>query len=220
MSARVFIVALRRPRAKGDGRADPFWEFGSFGCTGCHAKNLLHPKNCPIADGDQLAFVQGGQLGSRLVLVTPPVRKAVFEAAPGKPRVELRWDRKVRPFRYDRAPALFDVARPGAAQPFPLLAASLAGTNRVTIDAKFASRFRARTKPLDEAIAGEIVVGFERALAVATPDALAKHYTEALPRIDPAAVIQDRKAAYRARRHPDGKPARSCCSKRNRLNTT
>ena len=212
MIARIFIVALRRPRAKGDGRADPFWEFGSFGCTGCHAKNLLHPKNCPITNGDRLAFVQGGHLGSRLVLVTPPVRKTVFESAPGKPRVELRWDRKVRPFRYDCAPAVFDVPRPGGAQPFPLLAASLAGTNRATIDAKFASRFRARTNPLDAAIATEIVVGFERALASAAPAALAKHYTEALPRIDPAAVIQDRKAAYRERRRPDGKPARSCCS--------
>jgi hypothetical protein len=45
MSNQVFVVMLRRPR-KNDRRSDPFWEFGSFGCTGCHGKNLLHPKNC------------------------------------------------------------------------------------------------------------------------------------------------------------------------------
>jgi hypothetical protein len=53
---------LRRPR-KNDRRTDPFWELGSFGCSGCHGKNLLHPKNCQISNGDRLAFVQGGKGG-------------------------------------------------------------------------------------------------------------------------------------------------------------
>jgi hypothetical protein len=61
---------LRRP-GKNDRRTDPFWEFGSFGCTGCHEKNLLHPMNCQIRNGDRLAFVQGGKCGLRLLLVTP-----------------------------------------------------------------------------------------------------------------------------------------------------
>jgi hypothetical protein len=73
---------LRRPR-KDDPRTDPFWEFGSFGCTGCHGNNLLHPKNCQIRNGDRLAFVQGGNLAP-LPLVTPPVER--FDHAGGSPK--------------------------------------------------------------------------------------------------------------------------------------
>ena len=86
MSTQVFIVMLRRP-LKNDRRSDPFWEFGSFGCTGCHGKNLLHPKNCQIRNGDRLAFVQGGKSGLRLLLVTPPVQCIKYPIA----RIEVRW---------------------------------------------------------------------------------------------------------------------------------
>ena len=36
----VFIVHLRRPKKNDpeEMRSDPFWEFGSFGCTGCHSR--------------------------------------------------------------------------------------------------------------------------------------------------------------------------------------
>ena len=42
---KVILVHLRRPRSRSDKRDDPFWEFGSFGITGCHARNLLHPED-------------------------------------------------------------------------------------------------------------------------------------------------------------------------------
>lgn len=39
---KIFIVHLRQPSNNADEkRSDPFWEFGSFGLTGCHCKNLL-----------------------------------------------------------------------------------------------------------------------------------------------------------------------------------
>ena len=41
---RVFFVVLRQPRSKEDLRSDPFWEYRSFGRTGCHGRNLLNPK--------------------------------------------------------------------------------------------------------------------------------------------------------------------------------
>ena len=37
----LFPVYLRRPRLKeADDRADHFWEFGGFECTGCHARHI------------------------------------------------------------------------------------------------------------------------------------------------------------------------------------
>src|SRR5436309_13484083 len=109
MSDRMFMVMLRRPR-KNDPRTDPFWEFGSFGCTGCHRRNLLHPRNCQIATGDRLAFVQGGNLGWRLLLITPPVNR-VDHSGPRSTRcIELRWPSDRLPFRYDRAPSLFEMS--------------------------------------------------------------------------------------------------------------
>ena len=73
----VHIVLLRRPKsAKEDpreSRSDPFWEFGSFGCTGCHGGNILHPRNADEIAGGRLAFAQGGDNGFRLVYLTPAV---------------------------------------------------------------------------------------------------------------------------------------------------
>jgi hypothetical protein len=215
MKGRVFIVMLRQPHGKGDGRADPFWEFGSFGCTGCHSKNLLHPKNCTIVDGDRIAFVQGGHLGSRLMLVTLPVRRILHRPGTPKPRLEIRWDPGAKPFRYDRAPSLFETPGPGKPGLFPKLADSIETTHRSTIDAKFASRFRARARSLKNDLALELVAGFELAIAMAKPSDFIRHYTEALPWIDPGAVISDRKAAYQTlRRHLRSTSSPSCCGKR------
>ena len=43
----VVIVCLRQPIKDNpdEKRSDPFWEFGSFGCTGCHSTNLMNPRN-------------------------------------------------------------------------------------------------------------------------------------------------------------------------------
>lgn len=217
MSDRLFIVMLRRPR-KDDPRTDPFWEFGSFGCTGCHGKNLLHPKNCQIRDGDRLAFVQGGQLGARLLLVTPPVER--FDHAGGSPkgRVELRWDSGQKPFRYDHAPSLFESPAPGRAGLFPRLADNLAHTNRSTIDAKFASRFRARTSPLEPELARELESGFNAAVKRAGKSDFIARYEQALPWCDCPSPASERRRDYQQRlrklKNPAGsRPRKTGCCK-------
>ncbi len=216
MSDRLFIMMLRRPR-KNDPRTDPFWESGSFGCTGCHGKNLLHPKNCQIRNGDRLAFVQGGQLGARLLLVTPPVKR--FDHAGGSPkgRVELRWDSGLKPFRYDCAPSLFESPAPGRAGLFPRLTDSLAHTNRSTIDAKLASRFRARTSPLEPELARELESGFSAAVKRAKESDFIARYDDALPWCDCPSSASDRRRDYRQRlrelKNPGGVAPRKtrCC---------
>ena len=198
MSDRLFIVMLRRPR-KDDPRTDPFWEFGSFGCTGCHGKNLLHPKNCQIRNGDRLAFVQGGHLGARLLFVTPPVER--FDHAGGNPkgRVELRWDSGQKPFRYDCAPSLFESPAPGRAGLFPRLTDSLAHTNRSTIDSKLASRFRARTSPLEPELARELESAFTAAVKGAKKSDFIARYEEALPWCDCPSSASERNRDYHRR---------------------
>jgi hypothetical protein len=101
----VIIVHLRRPKSKAEDpkemRSDPFWEFGSFGLTGCHDKNLMHPKNAAELNGVRFAFVQGGTKGTRLVHLTPPVKIVKHNK-----RIEARWSPAEMPFRYDIAPIL------------------------------------------------------------------------------------------------------------------
>jgi hypothetical protein len=198
MSGRLFIVMLRRPQ-KDDPRTDPFWEFGSFGCTGCHARNLLHPKNCQIGNGDRLAFVQGGKIGSRLLLVTPPVERFDHPGGNPKGRVELRWDLSRKPFRYDCAPSLFESPAPGSPRLFPRMADSLTQTNRSTIDAKLASRFRARTSPLEPELACELDEGFTAAVKKAKESDFITCYEEALPWCDCPSSASERRRNYQQR---------------------
>src|SRR3989338_4776413 len=206
MSGRLFIVMLRRPR-KNDRRPDPFWEFGSFGCTGCHGKNLLHPKNCQIRNGDRLAFVQGGQLGHRLLLVTPPVERFDHPGGGSKGRVELRWDSDKKPFRYDHAVSLFESPSLDRAGLFPLLADSLARTNRSTIEAKFASRFRARSSPLEPELANEAVSGFSAVVKGAEESSFITCYEEALPWCDCPSTFGERQCDYKQRLRELKKPS-------------
>jgi hypothetical protein len=67
-AARVIVVHLRQPKRgdPGESRSDPFYEFGSFGCTKCHSRNLMHPRRAHELDGARFAFAQGGRLGFRL----------------------------------------------------------------------------------------------------------------------------------------------------------
>lgn len=216
MSTRLFIVMLRRPR-KDDPRTDPFWEFGSFGCTGCHGKNLLHPKNCQIADGDRLAFVQGGHLGSRLLLVTPPISRVDHAGGGAKGRVELRWDSSRKPFRYGCAPSLFESPAPGRPGSFPRLSDLLAHTNRSTVDAKFASRFRARSSALEPELAREMEAGFNAAVKLAKSADFIAGYADALPWCDCPTSASERRRDYRERlsvlKQAAGAPRQStrCC---------
>src|SRR6185312_13769949 len=50
---KVIIVMLRQPRldSPNEMRTDPLWEFGSFGCTGCHRKNLMNPNKLTELNG-------------------------------------------------------------------------------------------------------------------------------------------------------------------------
>lgn len=177
MSERLFIVFLRRP-GKVDKRNDPFWEFGSFGCTGCHSHNLLNPKKQHVKDGDYLAFVQGGSQGCKLLLITPPVKRIEY----GKSGVEICWDKKHKPFRYATAPIL---AKP-ATENITLveLGRVVNKANRSTAQAKLASHFRCRCKQLDPKIAAEVRQFYARAEDAATRDKFIKDYTDALPHFD------------------------------------
>jgi len=196
MSGRLFIVFLRQP-GKNDGRDDPFWEFGSFGCTGCHRGNLLHPMHCQVKNGDMLAFVQGGPKGCRLLLITPPVKR-VNHLGPNRPLlVELRWEKTARPFRYsDRAPLLA-----GSEQDVPAsltkLGMAVNQTERSTAAAKLASRFRARCRPVEPLLAGEIMQLFHGSKTTATEEDFINNYEDALPWINPYAIAQDRRKNYR-----------------------
>ncbi len=168
-SPSIFMVLLRRPR-KNDRRTDPFYEFGSFGLTGCHRSNLLHPRNAPRLSGARLAFIQGGNDGARLVCLTPPVT-VVMHA--GNTRAEVRWDKddpSARFLRYEDAPvvtAIDDVA------------AMLEDVNRTTAQGRLASKFRSHTKPLPPAAAQSLVRVHDESLKATKR--FAGGYEETLP---------------------------------------
>ena len=132
---RVIVVLLRRPKRQADERRDdPFWEFGSFGCTGCHHRNLLNPKRSSELEGTRLAFVQGGDGGLRLVHVTPPISvRGLADIC------EAIWLPAEMPLTYATAPVVLD--RQGRSD-LPLLAEMAHGVSRSTPVARFASAFR------------------------------------------------------------------------------
>lgn len=73
--ARVMLVMLRQPQRDdpNEMRTDPLWEFGSFGCTGCHRSNLMNPAKLSELHGARLGFAQNGPCGIKLVHITPPI---------------------------------------------------------------------------------------------------------------------------------------------------
>lgn len=104
----VFIVMLRRPR-RNDCRSDPYYEFGSFGLTTCHSRNLLHPKNAEgRLKGARLAFVQGGKAGVKLICVTTPIRIIVHPTGTAEARWAKRGSR-LRFLKYDGAPEVTSI---------------------------------------------------------------------------------------------------------------
>ena len=215
MSSRVFIVLLRRP-GKDDSRTDPFWEFGSFGCTGCHRWNLLHPKNSKIRTGDRLAFIQGGDLGARLLLLSPPVERINHPGGSAKGRVELRWDSAAKPFRYDRAPSLFESPAPGRAGLFPQLVKYVSDANRPTFEAKLASRFRARAESLEPKLADELQAGFAKAIRQTNEHDFITRYDQALPWCDCASSVTERRIDYDRRLRELSQAAGTQTQKRRR----
>ena len=182
---RVVVVMLRQPRRHNDSRTDPLWEFGSFGCTGCHRRNLMNPRKVEELEGCRLAFAQGGDSEIRLVHVTPPVRMIHHGAF-----AEATWQPPEMPLEYDSAPLLVD-NRGGS--DFPVLLEMIDEIHRNTPVARFASKFRSRRRPLPADIGRHVVAaydGFRQHGAT-----VARHYADSLP-YPPPLIDQDREARY------------------------
>jgi hypothetical protein len=167
-------------------RSDPFWEFGSFGITGCHSSNLMNPKNAKNLNGVRFAFAQGGRQGTRLVYLTPPV-KIVQHGD----RIEANWSPPQWPFRYSDAPILIGNREKSN---FPKLEELLKHTSRSTNEGKFSSRFRSRTACLDEKLAQELVSVYTEQRN-RKPSAIASSYEQALP-WPPPRIDCDRSRTY------------------------
>jgi hypothetical protein len=186
---RVFLVLLRQPgRHASEMRSDPFWEFGSFGCTGCHHRNLMHHRNAEQLLGGRLAFAQGGQKGFRLLYVTPRIEVKRYRDV-----IEARWAAGW-PFRYDRAPLLIDN---NGDSDVPGLIEMLRDGHRSSFLGQFASNFRARCAPLPSTLGAGIIRTFEAYRMRRNGGDIAKSYMEALP-YPPPTVDGHRRATYRS----------------------
>jgi hypothetical protein len=179
------MVLLRQPRLHDpeESRTDPFYEFGSFGLTGCHGRNLLHDERI---SGSRLAFAQGGPGEFRLVMLTPPVDVLTL---PG--RREARWQPMATTLlRFACAPLLID--NDGKSEVVGLIEA-IREVRRHTWVARFASRFRSRKVALAEDIASSMAHVWEQASRAG--DRCADNYCEALPFLPPK-PDQDRLRTY------------------------
>ena len=171
----VIIVHLRQPNRSDpkERRSDPFWEYGSFGCTGCHHRNLLNPKRIHELTGVRLAFAQGGPSGFKLVLLTPPIDVIQHSNC-----CEVRWPYEKMPFRYVTAPLLVNNE---VETDFPALLPLLTDGQRPTWMAQFSSNFRSRRKPLEDDVARCLVKVYDRKVRDADGSAFSQSYVDALP---------------------------------------
>jgi len=185
--ANVIVVMLRRPKRHDpvEVRTDPLWEFGSFGCTRCHAQNLMNPRKLHQLTGSRLAFAQGGHGEVRLVHVTPPVR-TVHHGLFG----EAKWHPAEMPLEYKSAPVLVD--NHGGTD-VPGLIHMIDGVRRSSPVARFASKFRSTRTPLPTDLGRQLIAAYhtsrERGATVA------QSYTDALP-FPPPRIDQNRKRTY------------------------
>jgi hypothetical protein len=182
---KIVLVMLRQPGIN-DTRDDPFWEFGSFGCTGCHRTNILHPKKAREIEGARFAFVQGGPKEIRIVHLTPPVRVHYHNVL-----CEVTWTPPSMPFRYAKAPVLVSNAGLSAV---PSIFHYLEGVNRRTWCGKFGSRFRARRTPLPCDVASEICNVIEQLAHSGDSSVFAMSYEQALPYV--SKIDRSRKRTY------------------------
>jgi hypothetical protein len=191
---KVYFVHLRRPASASkdpnEKRDDPFYECGSFGCTKCHSKNLLHPKHAMELEGARLAFVQGGKHGSRLVYLTPRITVKKWA---NNCEVKWTWTPAEMPFKYKKAPIL--VSNNGRSD-FPAIRKFAMPTDGRKIEGHFSSMIRSRATPLEPKLAQEVVSVYEGKRKDAPASAIAKTYDESLPRRPPK-VDRNRKATYR-----------------------
>lgn len=150
----IYTVYLRQPAGLHDRRCDPFWEVGSFGSTGCHSSNLLHPRRSPLTAGDRLVFLQGSRGEVRAIAMTPPIRVGGTSA-----RLEALWNPMYRPLPYARAALFIDNA---GRTDFPSLLSILDGVRCNTPCGAVGSKFRSRCKPLEHTLSAELVEWFDR----------------------------------------------------------
>lgn len=150
----LYFVFLRRPRSPDDRRDDPFWEFGSFGRTGCHHANLLNPKRSLLREGDRLAFLQGGSREIRIVGLTPPISTVAIGS-----RLEALWNANYKPVPYEQAPILI---RNDGYTDFLAILPFLANTGRSTYVGAAGSRLRSRTRPMNGEISTQVLTWFSQ----------------------------------------------------------
>jgi hypothetical protein len=180
--SKVVIVHLRKPnlRKADEMRSDPFYEFGSFGCTGCHNKNLMNPKKIKELDGVRLAFAQGGPEGFKLIQLTPPVTHKKH-----KYRCELKWKpNRARFFKYQNAPLLIN--NEGDTN-FPSLKRMLQDplVYRKTWAGKFSSKFRSSRQRLPDGVALELSGKYLLLVKDAPKEHFASDYTETMHKRPP-----------------------------------
>jgi hypothetical protein len=184
---RVVVVMLRQPYLSnpGEKRSDPFWEFGSFGTTGCHRTNLMNPKKLSEHEGARFAFAQNGPSGIKLVHLTPPVMTRQHRGCG-----EVNWEPKAMPISYRDAPVLIDNS---GYSDFQKITTVFKDVNRSSPIAKFSSKFRTRRQPLKSDIGDEIVDVYDnfrnRGILIANT------YIDALP-YDPPKIDRDRLKTY------------------------
>ncbi len=213
----VFIVCLRQPGSRTDYREDPYWEVGSFGCTGCHSRNLFNPTGQNLHDGARLAFAQGGPDGAKLVFVTPGIKVDSLRGL-----VEARWQPASMPFTYTDAPLLIDSA---GKTNFPRFKAFIESSRSKNWRHKFSSKFRSRARRLDHGLATEMITIYERFRSGAPYSAFAKTYMDAIPswpvweawsKTNRPSLPSDRKAAYRKKSRWLSRPTRVRCGTKRR----
>lgn len=185
----VIVVMLRQPRMNqpNEMRSDPFWEYGSFGLTGCHQRNLMHPKKAHLLEGVRFAFAQGGDQGVRVVYLTAPI-----QAVPYSDRTEAKWQTGEMPFRYADAPLLIDS---NGHSDVPAIKSIFEGVNRNGWVGRFVSKFRSRREPLPQPIADALVEAYDRTRREAGRAAVATRYEQALP-VNPPRIDRTRRKTY------------------------
>jgi hypothetical protein len=185
---KVILVMLRQPKLNNprEMRTDPLWEFGSFGCTGCHRKNLMNLKKLTELEGIHFGFAQNGPRGVKLVHVTPPVRMR-HHGAFG----EATWSPAEMPLTYASAPTL--VNNLGASD-IPELIELIRDVHRGTPIAQFSSKFRSRRLPVPPSVGKRILETYKR-FRQRSGD-VSETYVDALP-CRPPQVDDDRQATYR-----------------------
>ena len=197
----LILVLLRKPNRSDpeEMRSDPFWEFGSFGLTGCHSKNLMNPKRSSELHGKRLGFVQRGNLKEiKLVLVTPPIKVQNHGSL-----VEALWDAEM-PLTYDSAPTLINNR---GNTDFPEILKHIANTNRTTFISKFTSRFRTRRRPLSQDVSAKIVETYRKVRE--TSGVIASTYVQALP-FDPPHIDKTRELTYQCLKEKKQLSTESC----------